>query len=106
MLARMTRRMIFSPHALAENNSLCKTLRTIAASLFSRMACLSLKTDFMMVIEDDRRATMRGSTPQSSRLSARALPSHAAGRIELLAFYAAFALISAVVFGTLSIHPF
>jgi hypothetical protein len=37
---------------------------------------------------------------------ARSLSGRTGTRIHLMAFYGAFAIIAAVVFGTLSIHPF
>ena len=49
---------------------------------------------------------MQAPSTENTRLSARVLPSRAPGRIELAAFYGAFALIAAIVFGTLSVHPF
>jgi hypothetical protein len=38
-------------------------------------------------------------------LRARSLK-HVGGSVHLAAFYSAFAVIAAVVFGTLSVHPF
>jgi hypothetical protein len=40
------------------------------------------------------------------RWYARSLSGRAATRLQMVALYGAFALIAAVVFGTLSYHPF
>ncbi len=42
----------------------------------------------------------------SHRSKTRILPAQTTQRIEMIAVYGAFALIAAIVFGTLSIHPF
>jgi hypothetical protein len=42
----------------------------------------------------------------NSRPTAQVARNNPASRIEMIAFYAAFTLIAAVVFGTLSIRPF
>ena len=39
-------------------------------------------------------------------IHARMLPGRSAGRVATFAIYSAFALIAAIVFGTLSVHPF
>ncbi|MDB5620822.1 hypothetical protein [Tardiphaga sp.] len=39
-------------------------------------------------------------------IHARTLPGRSAGRFANFAVYSAFALIAAIVFGTLSVHPF
>ncbi len=39
-------------------------------------------------------------------LHARTLSRRSTARIQTFAFYSAFALIAAIVFGTLSVHPF
>ena len=46
---------------------------------------------------------MRASSHQSK---IRILPAQTAQRIEMAAVYAALAFIAAIVFGTLSVHPF
>lgn len=45
---------------------------------------------------------MRAQLNDNSRPQARIL----SGRIETAVFYGAFALIAAIVFGTLTVHPF
>jgi hypothetical protein len=42
----------------------------------------------------------------SSRSKTQILPAQTTQRIETAAVYAALALIAAIVFGTLSVHPF
>ncbi len=39
-------------------------------------------------------------------IHARTLPGRSSGRAATFAVYSAFALIAAIVFGTLSVHPF
>lgn len=39
-------------------------------------------------------------------LYARSISSHAGRRLNMVALYGAFAVIAAIVFGTLSVHPF
>jgi len=39
-------------------------------------------------------------------LRARSLSGRAGSRVRLAALYGAFAIIAAIVFGTLSVHPF
>ena len=49
---------------------------------------------------------MRSRQYRPSRNTSQIFAARAAGRVEMIAFYGAFALIAAVVFGTLSVHPF
>ena len=49
---------------------------------------------------------MRARQQPTYRTTAQIFAERSAGRIEMIAFYSAFALIAAVVFGTLSVHPF
>ncbi len=39
-------------------------------------------------------------------IDARTVPSQPAGRLATFAVYSSFALIAAILFGTLSVHPF
>jgi hypothetical protein len=53
------------------------------------------------------RSTMRELSAEARlHLYARSLSGRTAKGIQAAAFYGAFALIAAIVFGTLSVHPF
>jgi hypothetical protein len=53
------------------------------------------------------RSTMRELSAEARlHLYARSLSGRAGGGIHAAALYGAFALIAAVIFGTLSVHPF
>jgi len=51
------------------------------------------------------RATMRELAAEARLWYARSLSGRATTRLQMVALYSAFALIAAVVFGTLSYHP-
>jgi hypothetical protein len=54
-----------------------------------------------------RRSTMRTSFPRTNaQAEARTVPENPEDRFHTFAVYGAFALIAAIVFGTLSYHPF
>jgi hypothetical protein len=54
-----------------------------------------------------RRTTMRELSAEARlHIHARTVPGRATGRVATFALYSALALIAAIVFGTLSVHPF
>jgi hypothetical protein len=57
-------------------------------------------------MEQWRSAMRELSAEARLHLLARSLSGRTGTRIHLVALYSAFALIAAVVFGTLSVHPF
>jgi hypothetical protein len=53
------------------------------------------------------RTTMRELSAEARlHVHARTVSGRSAARIQTLAIYTSFALIAAIVFGTLSVHPF
>jgi hypothetical protein len=70
------------------------------------LACRA-KCSFISALMERWRSTMRELSAEARlHFYARSLSRKAGPSIHLVALYSAFAVIAAIVFGTLSVHPF
>jgi hypothetical protein len=76
-------------------------------SLFRRISCVGAQTIFHMQPMLRWRSTMRELSAEARlHLYARSVSRRSGTGLHTAALYSAFALIAAIVFGTLSVHPF
>ena len=76
-------------------------------SLFRRISCIGAQTIFLMQPMLRWRSIMRQLSAEARlHLYARSVSRRSGTGLHTAALYSAFALIAAIVFGTLSVHPF
>jgi hypothetical protein len=90
-----------------ENFRLCGKSGRASLLLFLALPCIAPRTAFCLLSVLHWRATMREISAEA-RLHwyARSLSGRTAKGLQAAALYSAFAVIAAVIFGTLSYHPF